>query len=759
MTLSTISVSDMHCGGCVSKIEGALAGIQGISATYVNPARRQVLVEHADTTDPVALLQIIEDAGFHPSLSRIGGGRGGARQRDLLKRLGIAGLAMMQVMMFAIAMYAGAFTGIEEAYVRLLELASLLFCIPVVTYSAVPFFRNALTSLRTAAVAAVSRPRSSSAEHCGLETAPTGSRARPRSGFVLSMDVPIALAIAAAFSVSLVNTLTGSGEVYYDSVVMFTFLLLTARFVDDRLKARFEDANGSLAALPDTALVVGEDGTVTATPLAAIEPGSSVWVEEGNRVPLDGIVTQGDATLDESALTGESVWVRRATGESVFAGTLNCGPGFRIETTAAADATRIAGIAALAARAQADKPAAARLADWIAARFVPAVLLLAAGTWLAWQLVDPGQAFVAALTVLVVSCPCALSLATPAAITAAMTRLRQSGVVLTRSDALEQAAEIDAAIVDKTGTLTVHEPVLTGTQWLAEPRTGSAAALSRAELAQLAAALERHANHPLARAFGRAYPDADPGLLSDVRTVAGAGVEGRFGEHLIRVGHAAFCNAETDDARAVYLAVDGIPAARFDIADPVRPDAAAAVNGLRAAGLSVTMVSGDAPERCAALAGELGIAWAARQAPETKLEVTRNLQRQGHRVLVVGDGINDVPAFAAADVSAAVLESSDLVKSNADVLLLSRRLGALAELVTVSRRARRIVRQNLLWALAYNATAVPLAALGFMPPWVAALGMAGSSILVMANATRLLGKGAGPAAQSVPALESAIPAR
>jgi len=757
MTLSTISVRDMHCGACVSKIERALAGAVGISATHVNPARRQVLVEHADSTDPVALLQIIEDAGFQPSLSRIDGGRGGARQRNLLKRLGIAGLAMMQVMMFAIAMYAGAFTGIEEAYVRLLELASLLFCIPVVTYSAVPFFRSALTSLHSA-VEAISRSRSP-AENRGLETAATGSLARPRSSFALSMDVPIALAIAAAFTVSLMNTLTGTGEVYYDSVVMFTFLLLTARFVDDRLKARFDDANGSLAALPDTALVVCDDGSVASAPLAAIEPGTAVWVEEGNQVPLDGTVTQGEATLDESALTGESVWVRRATGEAVYAGTLNRGPGFRIETTAAADATRIAGIAALAARAQADKPAAARLADWIAARFVPAVLLLAAATWLGWQLVDPGQAFVAALTVLVVSCPCALSLATPAAITAAMTRLRQSGVVLTRSDALEQAAEIDAAIVDKTGTLTVHEPTLTGVRWLAEPGAGSAATLSRPELERLAAALERHANHPLARAFGRAYPDADPGPLHEVRTVPGAGVEGRFAEHTIRVGHAAFCNAAGDDARAVYLAVDGVPVARFDIADPVRTEAAAAVNGLRDAGLSVTMVSGDAPERCAALAAELGIAWAARQTPETKLEVTRDLQRRGHRVLVVGDGINDVPAFAAADVSAAVLESSDLVRSKADVLLLSRRLGALAELVTVSRRARRIVRQNLLWALAYNVTAVPLAALGFMPPWVAALGMAGSSILVMANATRLLGQGRRPAAPAAAALESPLPAR
>ncbi len=705
MTVSTFSVADMHCTSCVAKVEHALRGARGVESTHVNAARRLVLVDHASDVDPVALLQLIEDAGFQPSLARIDAGNG--HQRDLLKRLGIAGLGMMQVMMFAIALYAGAFTGMDEASSRLLELASLVFCIPVVCYSAVPFFRSALGSL-------------------------FGSTAGTSRSGGLSMDVPIALAIAAAFSVSLLHTMTGSGEVYYDSVVMFTFLLLAARYVDDRLKTRFDDANTSLAALPDHALVLDDGDRALATPLNAIAPGSRVWVEQGNRVPLDGDVVQGTATLDESALTGESDWVRRTSGERVFAGTVNQGAGFAIRTTAALDDTRIAGIADLAARAQADKPAVAELVDGIARRFVPAVLTLAAFTWLAWQLVDPSRSFVAALTVLVVSCPCALSLATPAAITAAMTRLRQSGIVLTRSAALEQVAGVDAAILDKTGTLTVHDPVLAGITWLADID------LPHAELEAVAAALERYANHPLARAFGRAYPHADPGRLHQVQVLPGAGVEGRYGERVVRIGHAAFCGATDADERAVYLAVDATPVARFAVSDPLRPDAASAVAGLRAAGLEVSMVSGDAPERCAELAAQLGIGYVARQAPETKLALIRAQQRGGRRVLVLGDGINDVPALAAADVSAAVLESSDLVKSRADVLLLGRRLGALVDLVKIGRRARRIVRQNLGWALAYNLTAIPLAALGLMPPWLAALGMAGSSVLVMGNAARLL---------------------
>lgn len=705
MTRSTISVSDMHCAGCAGRIESALEGIAGIEATYVNPARRLVHVEHTADIDPVGLLQPIEDAGFHPSLSRIESGS--ARQRDLLKRLGIAGLAMMQVMMFAIALHAGAFDGMEPAYRRLLQLASLLFCIPVVTYSAVPFFSSALASVRSAL-----RTRTSA----------------------LSMDVPIALAIAAAFSVSLANTLSGSGEVYYDSVVMFAFLLLTARYIDDRLKVRFEDANWTLATLPEHAPVVQDDGSLLELRLGDIGPDTRVWVEQGGQIPLDGVVASGEATLDESTLTGESVWVRRVPGEPVFAGTMNRGAGFELRVTSSVADSRIAAIAELASRAQADKPHAARLADQIAARFVPAILLLAALTWLAWQFADPSQAFVAALTVLVVSCPCALALATPAAITAAMTRLRQCGIVLTRSDTLEQLCGIDAAIIDKTGTLTIHDPVLSDVAWLAD--TGH----TRTELQDVAAALERHASHPLARAFQRAYPQAHTRLVEDVEVIPGAGVSGRYGNHDVRIGHAGFCGARDDDERAVYLAVDGVPAARFTITDPLRGDAAAAVAGLQSAGIDITMVSGDAPERCAALADTLGIRYAARQAPESKLALVRELQQQGRRVMVLGDGINDVPVLAAADVSAAVLESSDLVKSNADVLLLSRRLGSLLDLLAVARRTRRVVRQNLGWALAYNATAVPLAALGFMPPWVAALGMAGSSILVMSNAARLLAR-------------------
>ena len=704
MTLSAISVADMHCARCASKIEAALKNETGVLATFINPARRQVLVEHTERADPLRLLERIEQAGFHPLLSAQSTHSGA--QQDLLKRLGVSGLAMMQVMMASLVLYSGHFIAVEDSYRRLFELTSLLFCIPVVCYAAMPFFSSALRSLRTG----------------------------------MNMDIPISVAILSAFFFSLYNTLADTGEVYYESVSMFTFLLLAARYVNDRLKTRFEVSNASLAALPAFGLVM-RDGARAREALESIPVGTDLWVEEGNQVPLDGIARAAGVSLDESVLTGESAEVPKQAGDPVYAGTLNRGPGFEMRTTATFDRSRIAGIAELADKAQSEKPRTAQIADRIAQYFVPGVLVLAALTWLVWHFVDPTRAFVAALTVLVVSCPCALSLATPATFTAAMTRLRQSGIVLTRSAVLEQITTIDAALLDKTGTLTIHAPRLRSVEVLAPDRH------TEAELIDLAAALQRHANHPLARAF----PEPRSVRVDNVSVVTGAGVEGRFEGRKVRIGKSAFCGAAAGaDDRAIYLSIDGLPVARFLVDDPVRPDAQAAINALKAAGITPTMVSGDAPERCRELADVLGIDYVARQTPETKLEIIRALKRQGSRVLAIGDGINDIPALAAADISVTVLESSDLVRSKADVLLLNRRLGALIDLIQVGKRTRRVLRQNLSWSLGYNLVAVPLAAMGFMVPWVAAVGMASSSVLVMLNASRLLRT---PAYQPQSALE------
>jgi Cu2+-exporting ATPase len=696
MTVSTINVPDMHCSACSGKIRSALKNLAGVDATYFNPSRRQVLVEHADTVASLELLKRIESAGFTPALSGVDAHD--ARQKTLLKRLGIAGLAMMQVMMAAIAMYAGDFQSMADSYRRLLEFTSLIFCIPVVAYSAMPFFTGALAAFRTG----------------------------------INMDVPIALAIGIAFTTSLYNTLNGTGHVYYDSVVMFTFLLLGARYIDARLQQRFATTDQALAALPEQALRIGDDGGKALIPVQDIAAGEKIWVSEGSQVPVDGQLLNDSARLDEAVLSGESEWVRKSTDESLWAGTINCGAGFSMTATARYDASRIADIAALANRAHLDRAPAALLADRVAAFFIPTVLVLASATFIIWQLIDPGRGLIAALTVLVVSCPCALSLATPAALTAAMTRLRDVGIVLTRSAALEQAASIDQALLDKTGTLTIHEPAITGVTVLSDQYPEP---LCRT----LAGALQQHSAHPYARAFAaRAFSEGGSYELSNVEVVTGKGVRGRWNDLAVRIGSAEFCNAGDSDDRAIYLCINEQPCCRFTISDTIRSDARAAISQLKELGITPVMLSGDAPERCEALADELEIEFLARQTPETKLAFLQAQDAAGHQTLMLGDGINDVPVLAGARVSAAVVEASDLVKSNADALLLSRRLTPLPELVRVARRTQRITRQNLGWALAYNLIAIPIAAMGWMPPWLAALGMASSSTLVMFNATRIL---------------------
>ena len=690
MTVSTINVPDMHCSACSGKIRKALDQLSGVDATYFNPARRQVLVEHAEALGSLDLLRSIEAAGFTPSLT--GAEAHDQRQKALLKRLGVAGLAMMQVMMAAIAMYAGDFQQMDDVYRRLLEFTSLVFCIPVIAYSAMPFFTGALAALRTG----------------------------------INMDVPIALAISIAFVVSLANTLTGAGEVYYDSVVMFTFLLLGARYIDSRLQQRFNTTDRALASLPTETLRI-DDSTHTAVAVSEVNVGDRLWIAQGAQIPVDGALISNAASIDEAVLSGESDWVGKTPGDALWAGTLNCGAGFEMTVNARFEASRIADIAALADQAALERAPAAMIADRIAGIFIPTVLLLATATFIGWQLVDPQRAIVAALTVLVVSCPCALSLATPAALTAAMTRLRDYGIVLTRSAALDQAAGVVSALIDKTGTLTVHEPRIVSSEAFDDEYSADLAL-------SLAASLQAHSAHPYARAF--TATERQP--LEHVEVITGQGVTARWQNHTVAIGSAVFCNAGEATDRSVYLAIDQQPRYRFEISDQVRDDAAQAMTQLRELQVTPMMLSGDSPERCEPLARELAMEYRARQTPESKLAYLESELAAQRSTLMLGDGINDVPVLAAATVSAAVVEASDLVKSKADVLLLGRRLTPLAELIRVARKTRRITRQNLSWALAYNLLAIPIAAMGWMPPWLAALGMASSSTLVMFNATRIL---------------------
>jgi Cu2+-exporting ATPase len=691
-SVTAIAVEDMHCSACTGKIEKALGAIAGVTRMQFNPVRRHVVIEHANTLPAAELIRGIESAGFHPALlSNSGTGERAAASADrtLLKRLGIAGLAMMQVMMVQIALYAGAFQGMEPVYTRLLEYTALAFCIPVVSYSAMPFFVSAAVSLRRG----------------------------------LNMDAPIALAIVIAFSASLWATLTGEGEVYYDSVVMFTFLMLGARYLEQRLKLRLQIEDSLLAALPREVRLI-EDGAHRTVPLRDTGPGDRVWVGEGEQLPGDGLL-EAPALLEEAMLTGESDWARKPAGAPVFAGTFNRGAGFAYTLTATGDDARIGQIDRLAAASLSDKHALARMADRVARYFIPGILSIAAITYAIWWQVDPGTALPAMLAVLVVSCPCALSLATPAAITAAMARLRQAGVLIKDSAALERARGVQRVFIDKTGTLTSPDFRVTDQHTL--PGYSATACLD------IARALQAHAAHPLARAFSHNGNHLETSGV----TVQQQGVQGEVGGVPARIGSAAFAGwpqGAESHGKQVYLSLAGDPAASFTVTAPLRGDAAPAIQALKRFGLDVQMLSGDDEAHCAEIARVLDIRYRPSLTPEQKNDALRNAAS----TMFVGDGINDIPAITRAGLSVSTLETNDLVKSRADVVLLTPRLLALADIVRVGHRANRIMRENLAWALGYNLLAIPAAALGYAPPWAAALGMSASSILVMLNAMRLL---------------------
>ena len=672
MSVTAVHVPEMHCGSCVGKLERALRALPQVSRIDANLVRRQLLVTHSALLDPEALMHTVEGAGFSATLDALPASGDPA----LLRRLGIAGLMAMQVMMVSLALYFGAAQDMSAELVKALRWVALLFCLPIVAYAAIPFYRGALTR-------------------------------------GINMDTPIALAVSIAFAASAHATLTGTGEVYYDSVAMFVFLLLLARYGDSRLKQRLTKSD---VALP--------------WHTRDLEAGAIVTVGEGELVPADGELLSETASVDEAALTGEAEGVAKVAGNAVFAGTWNVAQPFELRVTATGEATQLARIAARADAVA--KPVTVQWADRVARVFVPAVLLIALTTYLVWLQVAPDRALPAALAVLVISCPCALSLAVPAALSAAQVQLRTLGIAITGGRVLEQLAAITHVRFDKTGTLTEPEPRVASVHVLGAHDAPTCLALAEA--------LEEGSAHPLARAFAaRAdHKRAQPGVTQ--RQTASEGVSGVVDGRNVRVGSAVFCAIPRSQQYAdatVYLSVDGRAAAAFEVRQTLRPDAVAAVEDLKALGLDLALSSGDQVHRCETVAAALGIACSARQSAEDKLQEALRIQKKQGRSLFVGDGLNDLPALAASDVSLAMLHASDLVRAKADAYLFTRRLTAVPAMVRIARATRRVMRQNLLWAAAYNVLAIPAAALGWVPPWLAAAGMVTSSLGVLLNAGRL----------------------
>ncbi|HSB95340.1 MAG TPA: heavy metal translocating P-type ATPase [Spongiibacteraceae bacterium] len=535
---------------------------------------------------------------------------------------------------------------------------------------------------------------------------------------------------------------------YFDSVTMFIFLLSGSRYLEMRARHyRNSFSSDFFSLLPSVAIKVAADGTQQLIPLEQLQCGDIAWVRSGEVLPADGYLLDDHCRINEAALTGEYVPVLKRSGDSLLAGSINSEQALTMRVSAVGAQLRIAAIDAVTRQAQNWKPRLAQLADRLASGFVVAILLLAALTYAGWHWLDPQRAFWIALSVLVVSCPCALSLATPLALTNATNTLRRRGLLVTRADAWEQLPTITDVVFDKTGTLSEGCISIAAI----EPCGARSAAICR----DLAAALEIGSNHPIAAAFAAEYVLAAGERRQYATGKTGGGVEGIVGGRRYRLGDAAFAlqlsglnesqlsdtqlmNPEQRAGHWILLADHRGPVCWFRLQDRLRSDAASTLAALRERGLQLHLLSGDSSGSAAELAAQLGIEHALSGAtPEQKLLYVQQLQRAGKRVLMVGDGINDIPVLAAADVSMAMHAASQLAKSNADCLLLSARLDRILLLLDVGTQTRRIVRENLAWALLYNAVAIPLAALGWVAPWLAAAGMSLSSLLVTVNALRL----------------------
>lgn len=707
----TLDIGGMYCSACVWLLDNALQRRPGIESIDVSPATRRAVI----SWDPAALtfgelLQGIASVGFKPT--PVGLGHKDQQQeyeyRKSLKRLIVAAAAGMQVMMFAVALYAGDYFGIEGGVEKFLRTISLLVTLPIVFYSARPFFAAAWRGL--------------------LAKSP-------------GMDLPVSIAIIAAFCASVWAVWTSAGQIYFDSVAMFVLFLSATRFLEMRARHQADNYAQALAQLlPDTATRL-RDGDFETVAVDRLQPGDVISVRPGDVIAVDGEVLKGAVSIDESMLTGESLPVDRGEGDAVFAGGTNRSGNATIRVSRTGPSTNLAEVGRLLERAKADRPPVALLADRIASKFVLAVLLIAATTGVIWFYIDPTRVFEIVLATLVVTCPCALALATPAALAAAASRLAGSGFLLVRSRLLEILHAGATIVFDKTGTLTKGRPEVVDTHCLADP------ALWDAERClALAAAIETASEHVLARAFAR-YRAAERFELDRFEVEPGKGVKAQTGGREVRIGSFDFVSeiggaathdlGRDGDGTLVYLGDTNGMLARFTIGDELRSDAGAALGALREAGFRTVIASGDRASAVKQAATELRVSeWHAGLLPADKLRLLARLQQDAD-VVMVGDGINDAPVLAAADASIALDAGTALARASADAIALSRRLMTIVDAADVAARTRRIIRQNIGWAIAYNVVAVPLAASGYLAPWMAALGMSLSSFIVVMNALRL----------------------
>jgi len=717
---ASLILEGIVCAACVWLNEQHVNHLPGVKSFSINYSTQRARISWDNSIIKLSdILKSITSIGYraHPfDPGRQESIQKKERQRALI-RLAVAGLGAMQVMMLAIALYAGDYSGINDDMRVFFRWVSAFIATPVVLYSAQTFFIGAWRDLKRKQ---------------------------------LGMDVPIALAIGGAYLASCWATLTNTGQVYFDSVTMFTFFLLVGRFLEMRARQRSgEVADALVKLLPVMATRLNDNKAMLHEQVLVneLKVDDLVLVKPGDTIPADGIIFDGQSSIDESLMTGESHPLRRIKQDKVIGGTVNIESPITVKITEVGDKTILAGIQRLLDRAQTEKPHIALLADKVAAVFVSVILILAAIVGYAWWQIDNDRAVWIVLSMLVVTCPCALSLATPAAMTAATGALTRLGVLVTHAHALETLSNVDTFVFDKTGTLTHGNLSLIDTIPLGD--------LSTQQCRQMAYYLELASEHPVAQAFQQleiANTTNNENVVTDIRAEVGQGIEATINNQRVRIGkknwvagvcsqaypEKKYCDNRAGINSQIYLANEGQWLAIFILEDSLREDATEMVLQLSQLNIHSVLLSGDQTTVVQTTADKLGIeTYYSEQTPEDKLSVIKKLQSEGKVVAMVGDGVNDAPVLAAAQVSVAMGSGTQLAQASSDMVLLSEKLSHLNQSILHARHTLQIVKQNLGWAVFYNITALPLAALGYIAPWLAAIGMSASSLLVVLNALRL----------------------
>jgi P-type Cu2+ transporter len=701
LATTTFAVANMHCGGCMRKAEMALCAIPGVVGARAHLSTKRVsAMHHVGEVPAPQLIEALERAGFAAAeLTTASRNERDAADQDLLRRLGVAGFAAANIMLLSVSVWSSRGADMSPSIQSLFHWLSALIALPAIAYAGVPFFRSAARALALRRV---------------------------------NMDVPISLGVTLATLMSVYQSVRGTQQVYFDAAITMLFFLLLGRFLDQRMRVRAAGAAANLLGLTaGSATVVRDNGSLERLSASALAPGMRILTAAGERFAADGRLLEGTGDVDQSLITGESTPRGVAPGDFLYAGTINLSGPMILEAATTTEGTLLAEIARLMATAEQARGRYVRLADRAARLYAPLVHALGLMTFIGWLSGGQGWegALTAAIAVLIITCPCALALAVPAVQVAATSRLFARGILVKAADALERLAEIDSVVFDKTGTLTLGRPSLSNAR-AADPATLAAAA-----------SLAAGSRHPYARALVKAAQDLDLPIqpVIGVEEIAGFGLERQTASGRERLGAPVWCglSAKSGTSTLAYRAADGAVTG-FTLADQLRPDAAETTRALKAAGLGLEILSGDRPSAVASIGKALQVdTCSAQLMPTQKIARLRELKGAGHKVLMVGDGLNDAPALAAAHASLSPASAADISQTAADAVFQGDALSPVLETLAVARAAHRLALQNFAIALGYNLLFVPLAMAGHVTPLLAAIAMSCSSLAVTANALRL----------------------